>query len=103
MPKLFPYKRMSVPESRIADIYIIGKPDCIFCKKAKDLLDKNSLDYEYYSSCTESKYVRNIMEKLDYHKFPIIFYKGDFIGGFTELNEKLASGELDRLGYDDDF
>lgn len=94
---------MSVPESKIADIYIIGKPDCIFCKKAKDLLDKNLLDYEYYSSSPNSRYVKNIMEKLDYQKFPMIFYKGDFIGGFNELSEKLVAGEFEKLRYDDDF
>lgn len=94
---------MSTTKSRIADVFIIGKPDCLFCNKAKELLEKNFVDYEYYSGNSRSKYIQHIMEKVDYRKFPLIFFKGNFIGGFTELKEKLVSGELSKLKYDDDF
>lgn len=94
---------MSIEESKVADIYIKGIPNCIFCTKTKNLLDSNYIDYKYFNGDPNSDYVKKVMNKIKYRKFPMVFHKGKFIGGFTELKTKFNTGELHELKFDKEF
>ena len=79
---------------------IFGLSTCIFCRKTIELLENKNIKYKYY--LIDSFYnlffktfidLSSVYPNLDIdptHKtVPIIFYKKKFIGGFTNLNNKI--------------
>jgi glutaredoxin len=72
---------------------IYTKNACSYCDKVKNVLDRQDLDYTVVN-CTE--YLTDARTKEDflafiagfakeeYRTFPMVFYDGKFIGGFTE-------------------
>ena len=85
---------------------IYTKPKCIYCDKIKELLQfvepvPKWIDASKYLETPNSKqffldFIRD-SGKLDRHytTFPIVFYDGIFIGGYTETS---TFHELDELG-----
>lgn len=63
---------------------VIGRPDCIWCDKAKKLLDDKKEEY-HYVDLHENIWVAAIMMKGGYRKVPLIIYQTEVIGGYTEL------------------
>jgi len=75
---------------------IFGLSYCQYCKNAKIFLKENNQKYKYYEidqfyntflntlKQTQHKYP-NINFDIKHKTFPIIFYKGKFIGGYTDL------------------
>ena len=63
---------------------VIGRPDCIWCDKAKQLLDNKKKEYRYVD-LHENIWVAAIMMKGGYRKVPLIVYQTEVIGGYTEL------------------
>ena len=39
--------------------------------------------------------------KKEYKTFPMIFYNGDFIGGYTEIKENIETTEKKELTFDE--
>ena len=84
---------------------IYTKPKCTYCDKLKDLLQYdvlvNWIDATKYLHHPDSKkfFLDFIKDsgKLDKHytTFPMVFYNGIFLGGYTETKEFF---ELDELG-----
>jgi glutaredoxin len=84
---------------------IYTKPKCTYCDKLKDLLQYdvhvNWIDATKYLQHPDSKkfFLDFIKDsgKLDKHytTFPMVFYDGIFLGGYTETKEFF---ELDELG-----
>lgn len=79
---------------------IYSKPDCVYCDKAKQLIKgvEISIEKDYPS------FLEFILPytKRDYRLFPMIFFDGEFIGGFEEArthHESLRSYEVEQ----DDF
>jgi glutaredoxin len=71
------------------DYTIIGRNDCPWCEKAKDLI--LSLDKTfYYINITNNQAAKDIL-KIKGHTFvPAIWNKyGEYIGGFAELERYL--------------
>jgi len=85
------------------DIYIIFyTPSCSYCQRTLALLDKYNLKYKGYNIDNIRGNIRRVIDSLikyksitnfqETHKTkPIIFYKGEFVGGFTELQSKLEN------------
>ena len=65
---------------------IIGKPNCIWCDKAKLFMLDKKLDYNYVD-LHENIWVAAIMMKGGYKKVPLIIYQTEVVGGYTELEE----------------
>lgn len=63
---------------------VIGRPDCIWCERAKQLLDEKKKEYRYVD-LHENIWVAAIMMKGGYKKVPLIIYQTEVIGGYTEL------------------
>ena len=92
---------------------LFSKDDCIYCVKAKALLNDNKIPFTEISVPLESPLLDNLKTKIQTSKltFPAIFIKDEFLGGFTELNHSLAtmtlSSKLKKIGIDfepdDDF
>ena len=75
-------------------IEIWSKPNCVFCDKAEMLCKMKSLEYKKYM--LDVDYSReDFMEKFpEARTFPQITMDGNYIGGFTELDAHLASGNV---------
>lgn len=86
---------------------IYTKSGCSYCVKAKKLLEKEKekdalliIDCDDYLIENKELFLNFIKEKnngKEMRTFPIIFYKNQFIGGYTELTtfyEKESAFEL---------
>ena len=80
-------------------IVVVGMKQNPFPRKARKLLDDASLTYKYleYGSYLGG-YRRRLPLKMwtGWSTFPMVFVKGVFIGGASELQRLLESGELQR-------
>jgi glutaredoxin len=85
------------------DIYTVFYSDwCGYSKSALELLKKNKLPYKGYKIDKIDGQLDGLLDKLkntknltkfeEFHKTrPVIFYNGEFIGGFQELKQKITS------------
>ena len=74
------------------DWFIITMDGCGYCDEAKKLLKTHKLKFK--TQMLTKKNQDKIYESIDsltkkYRYFPVIFYKGKFIGGYTELKKIL--------------
>ena len=65
-------------------IEIYGKLNCSFCTAAKEVLDKNSIEYRYYLLDRDYT-IMQLWEKVQFKTFPQIFINDEPIGGFSEM------------------
>jgi len=71
------------------DIEIWGKPDCIFCNRAKEICDSRGLDYTYKQYGEDFTKEEILAEFVGAKTFPQIKIDGTPIGGFHELEKLL--------------
>jgi len=74
---------------------IYTKSKCIYCDKVKILLDSKIKNYKiincdsYLENKTTKeeflKFVKSISKK-EWKTFPIVFYEGEFVGGFNDTS-----------------
>jgi monothiol glutaredoxin len=83
------------------DIVVIGMKQNPHCKKARALLKKQGLAFEYlqYGSYWLGQWRRRNAIKMwtGWPTLPIIFVKGVLIGGTSDLGALIDSGDLDGL------
>lgn len=78
-------------------IEVYSKNGCPFCVRAKELLTNRKLQFTEINLSRSKPEVRDeLVARTNYHKVPQIFVNGEFIGGFSELQQLANSGELDR-------
>jgi len=78
---------------------IYSKPDCVYCEKAKQLIKGKEISIEKdYPSFLQ--FIRPYT-KIEYRLFPMIFFEGEFIGGFEEARVHYESLRL--YDQDDNF
>ena len=84
------------------DVVVVGMAINPVPKKARELLDAQRIPYKYleYGSYLNLWRRRNALKMwTGWPTFPMIFVKGIFIGGASDLEKLIASGELaERLG-----
>jgi glutaredoxin len=73
---------------------VYGAKYCGFCKKAKKWCHDNDLTYMYVNIYDfiddNSKLFENFENKIGSHRtIPLIFKDGQFIGGWSDLNDSL--------------
>ena len=81
-------------------IVIIGMAHNPFPKKARQLLDAQGLAYhylEYGNYFSEWKRRGALKMWSGWQTFPMIFVKGQLIGGFSDLKKLVDSDELKKL------
>jgi glutaredoxin 3 len=82
-------------------VLIFSKPDCPFCKKAKDLLTQEKLKYIEYDvvekdlSTDQLEELRNLSNGLK--SFPNIFLGTRSVGGNSDLQKIYLNKELDGI------
>lgn len=74
-------------------IEIYGTPTCGFCLRAKKLAERYSLSYEYKDISSVEAYRVELNERYgsEPKTVPQIYWNGNYIGGFTELQEEIQN------------
>jgi glutaredoxin 1 len=85
-------KIMSVVNITIQHILILGKSNCPYCTKAKELVESEGFNYKYIDIIAKG-FTKKDLEvytgcKVD--TVPQIFINGKHIGGYTDLQEYLG-------------
>ena len=70
--------------------FLYAKSNCKFCRQAKQLLpDVTAVNVDEYIETNKAKCLDKIstVAEEEITTFPIVFYNGIFIGGYTESKE----------------
>ncbi|MCX7174849.1 MAG: glutaredoxin [Proteobacteria bacterium] len=81
-------------------VVVVGMAQNPFPRKARKALDAQGIAYNYleYGSYLSAWRPRNALKMWSgWPTFPMIFVKGILIGGASDLNKLIESGELARL------
>lgn len=69
---------------------VLGKKDCIFCERTKQLLKTFNIEFEYLELDKDFILGEFIQAVPSWHRsFPAIFKDDTFVGGFTELKKTI--------------
>jgi glutaredoxin-related protein len=82
------------------EIVVVGMAQNPFPKKARKLLDQQRLAYKYleYGNYLSDWRRRNALKMwTGWPSFPMIFVKGVLVGGASDLQKLVESGELARM------
>ena len=89
---------------------IYSKSGCMYCNKVKQMLTEKkkffvevNCDDFLIEDKNKASFLLFISEiaKKEYKTFPMIFYNGDFIGGYNETKENIETKEKEELCFDD--
>ncbi len=69
-------------------IKIYTAPFCVYCKKAKELFDKNGFNYEEIDIAKNNDVAQEIMKKTSQMGIPVIDINSKIIVGFKENDIK---------------
>lgn len=82
-------------QQRPVVLYI--KAECIYCKRALNLLSEHNIDFRQYDVTVDKAKHRLLSTLTQVDTVPYIFIGDRYIGGYTDLAKILASGELHKL------
>ena len=84
-------------------ILIYSKPDCFYCQKSKDYLNKCNRDFSIITiDPKKSSYTIErdaLFYKYNQKSFPLILVNDKFIGGYTELIAQINP----KISFNDTF
>ncbi|PNH79101.1 glutaredoxin family protein [Vibrio diazotrophicus] len=82
---------------------VFGKETCPYCAKAKQLLDKSGINYQYHDVVKESAALYRMIPEVKAiigEKTPVtvpqIWIEGNYIGGCSDLEKWLAQRDLNQ-------
>ena len=81
----------------MARVDVYTTPMCPYCVAAKRLLKERGIPYAEYDVAQDDALRADIMQRSGRRTVPQIFIDGRSIGGFEELRELDAAGELESL------
>jgi glutaredoxin len=77
--------------------YLYTVADCSFCKKAKELIEKEGHAQVAWEVSPEDPRLDVLKQKANWKTVPMVYeYEGvnhKFIGGYTELRDYLGGGD----------
>jgi glutaredoxin-related protein len=69
--------------------------DCFFCKKAIKLLEEDKQKFSILNLKKRPAVLKELKEIYDWKTVPMVFHRQDnkieFIGGFTDLSDRLGN------------
>ncbi len=81
-------------------VLVVGMAGNPFCRRARRLLGEAGIPFHYlgYGSYLSEWRPRNALKMwTGWPTFPLVFVKGNLIGGAEDLEKLIKSGELKRL------
>ena len=79
------------------NIEIYSKDWCPFCSKAKSLLQSKQLEYVEVDITSDLEREQEMITRSGRRTVPQVFIDGESIGGYDDLANFNATGELDQL------
>jgi len=76
---------------------VYTKPGCSNCTAAKNLLTSKSLPFVEMDITSEETKNRLLTEVPHAKSVPQIFYNEEYVGGYTELNERLINNDTTNV------
>ena len=80
----------------MARVEVYTTPVCPYCVRAKRLLQARGISYEEIDVAADPELRDDVIRRSGRRTVPQIFIDGEPIGGFDELAQLDASGELGR-------
>ncbi|CAB4383344.1 unnamed protein product [Rhizophagus irregularis] len=83
-----------------AMIFIKGSPEaprCGFSKTLVNMLDEKKIKYEYFDILQDEEVRQGLKKFVDWPTYPMVFNKGELVGGLDIIKELDSSGELDTM------
>lgn len=87
-------KSLSSESNQNAKIVIYSKSGCIYCIKAKELLERKELGYKVVDLSNSRDLHLKLSHQTGQTTVPYVFIEDQFIGGFTELQNLESEGKL---------
>lgn len=81
----------------MARIEIYTKPTCPFCVGAKRLLESKDQRWSEVDIAAQPERREEMIRRAGRHTVPQVWIDDRHVGGYDELAQLAASGELDRL------
>ena len=81
-------------------VLVVGMAGNPYCRKARRLLTEASIPFKYlgYGSYLSQWRQRNVLKMwTGWPTLPMVFVKGNLVGGADDLKKLIDSGELKRL------
>lgn len=82
---------------------VFGKETCPYCAKAKQLLDKSAINYQYHDVVKDCAALYRMIPEVKAiigEKTPVtvpqIWIEGNYIGGYSDLEKWLAQRDLNQ-------
>lgn len=77
-----------------SNIKIYSTEYCPYCVRAKSYFEQNGLDFTEIDLTGKFAEINEMKQKTGHMTVPLIFVDDKFIGGYTDMIEKVRSGEL---------
>jgi len=90
-------RRIPYPDQNTYTVYC--KSDCHYCTKAKELVSSKNpmlIDCDGYLVENKDLFLQTMAHRIgkEHKTFPIVFYKGLYLGGYTEAKEHYETTEF---------
>ncbi|KAI9363791.1 thioredoxin-like protein [Pilaira anomala] len=81
-------------------VFIKGTPDeprCGFSRQLVSLLNDRHVKYGHFDILSDDEVRQGMKAHVDWPTFPMLFYKGELLGGLDIVKEMIESGEFDQV------
>ncbi|GAA5805773.1 thioredoxin-like protein [Helicostylum pulchrum] len=81
-------------------VFIKGTPDeprCGFSRQLVALLNDRHVKYGHFDILSDDEVRQGMKAHVDWPTFPMLFYKGELLGGLDIVKEMIESGEFDQV------
>ncbi len=78
-------------------VVIYSKENCVYCVRAKQLLDAKKIKYEELRVDLDDVLLQEMLMRSQRRTVPQIFINDDHVGGYDDLYALDQRGELDKL------
>ncbi|KAI7888002.1 thioredoxin-like protein [Mucor mucedo] len=81
-------------------VFIKGTPEeprCGFSKQLVALLNDRHVKYGHFDILSDDEVRQGMKAHVDWPTFPMLFYKGELLGGLDIVKEMIESGEFDQV------
>ncbi|KAL9548827.1 hypothetical protein MBANPS3_005502 [Mucor bainieri] len=87
-------------EKQSVMVFIKGTPEeprCGFSRQLVALLNDRHVKYGYFDILSDDDVRQGMKAHVDWPTFPMLFYKGELLGGLDIVKEMIESGEFDQV------
>ncbi len=81
----------------MSNIIVYSTAYCPYCVRAKQLLERKGAEYKEFMVDQSPTLMQEMMERSQRRTVPQIFINDQSIGGYDDLAQLDAKGELDNL------